>query len=197
MPSISPIIINNLLPNVTVLSADSGDSGDTAVSYNQIKQSLGSYVYDAKNIYLYSDNFQQLTGVINYNTFDTNGNKNVTNITPTVDPYQAFSSLLLSTENQNLPIIFNGNSSISATILPLTTVEVQFLTNRIKNSDLSQGEVEIDEAPQSEEEIETKEDVVINFDGQKKEPKKDSDKIVLILLILAAASIVAYLYKKD
>jgi hypothetical protein len=203
MASYSPIIINNTTPAISVIAADGGDSttGDRGVSYSQIKQSLGSYVYDVQNIYLYSDNIKQLTGAVKYNIFDSSGNINITNITPTVDPYQAFSSLFVDTLNNNIPIIFNGNSSVSAIILPNTTVEVQFLTNRIKNSDLSEGKVVEEQPPQFVEIPEEKIDILIpkSFDGGKVivKEKENNDSLALILIVLAAASIIALFYKKD
>ena len=50
-------IVNHSTPAVSVQVADS-----SGVTYSQIKQSLGSQVYDVKGLYLYSENLNQLIG---------------------------------------------------------------------------------------------------------------------------------------
>lgn len=125
-------IINHTLPAVSVIVADNSASG--GVTYQELKNSLGNQVYEVGCLYLYSDNERQLTGAINYNRFDVNGNKDVTNIITAVDPYQFSGSLLVPLRGKtSTPIIFNGNSSISATILPNTYLQAKFLVDRITN----------------------------------------------------------------
>jgi hypothetical protein len=126
-------IINHVVPAISVSVADGGN-GVGGVTYAELKQSLGNQVYDVGCLYLYSDNQQQLLGVINYNIYDVNGNAKVTNVVTTIDPYQHSNSLLISLKDKiNIPIILNGNSSVSTTVLPNTFFQVKFLADRITN----------------------------------------------------------------
>jgi hypothetical protein len=126
-------VINHALPAISVVVADKGN-GAGGVTYKELKQSLGNQVYDVGCLYLYSDNDKQLNGVINYNIYDVNGNANVTNIATLTDPYQYVGSLLVKIKDKvNTPIIFNGNSSVSTTILANTYFQVKFLADRITN----------------------------------------------------------------
>lgn len=126
-------IINHTLPAISVSVADGGN-GVGGVTYAELKQSLGQQVYDVGCLYLYSDNQTQLAGIINYNIFDVNGNAKVTNIVTTIDPYQFVGSLLVNLKDKvNIPIILNGNSSVSTTVQPNTFFQVKFLADRITN----------------------------------------------------------------
>lgn len=126
-------IINHAVPAISVIVADGGN-GVGGVTYKELKQSLGNQVYDVGCLYLNTDNTSQLNGTINYNIYDVNGNANVTNIATVTDPYQTVNALLVKIKDKvNTPIIFNGNSSISTTILPNTYVQVKFLADRITN----------------------------------------------------------------
>jgi hypothetical protein len=126
-------IINHAVPAISVIVADGGN-GVGGVTYKELKQSLGNQVYDVGCLYLNTDNTSQLNGTINYNLYDVNGNANITNIATLTDPYQTVNALLVKIKDKvNTPIIFNGNSSISTTILPNTYVQVKFLADRITN----------------------------------------------------------------
>jgi hypothetical protein len=126
-------IINHALPAVSVNVADKGN-GVGGVTYAELKQSLGQQTYDVGCLYLYSDNQTQLAGVINYNIFDSNGNAKVTNVVTTIDPYQFVGSLLVNLKDKvNIPIILNGNSSVSTQVLPNTFFQVKFLADRVNN----------------------------------------------------------------
>jgi hypothetical protein len=128
MASFSAQIINNTTPAITVI-----EEGGT-ISYNQIKQSLGTYVYKVNKLYLYSDNISQLIGAINYNSYDSDGNRNITNIVTTVNPYQLVTSIFVDLAGYPTNVIFNGNSSVSTNILGNTQVQVKFFSKRVTNS---------------------------------------------------------------
>jgi hypothetical protein len=126
-------IINHALPAISVNVADGGN-GVGGVTYAELKQSLGQQTYDVGCLYLYSTNQTQLSGVINYNIFDSNGNAKVTNVVTAIDPYQFVGSLLINIKDKvNIPIILNGNSSVSTTILPDTFFQIKFLADRVNN----------------------------------------------------------------
>lgn len=129
---IPAIVINHATPAISVTNQD---SGVPPVTYNQIKQSLGAQVYQITGLNIYSTNINQLLGTIQYQIFDSGGNQNYTSITNTIDPYQ-FNSLSIDVDlsRYTANFILNGNSSLAATILPLTSVKVQFYTTRITNA---------------------------------------------------------------
>jgi len=127
----TPTIINNTLPAVSVIVAD---SGVPSVTYNQIRNSLGSYVYNVEGLYLYSTNINQINGVIQYQRFYSTGNQNYTSIVTVIDPYQLESALNVDLTNSETMFILNGNSSLSATILANTYIQVKLITKRITNS---------------------------------------------------------------
>jgi hypothetical protein len=123
-------IINNAVPALSVQADESG-----GVTYDQIKQSLGSQVYEINKLYLYSDNVNQLLGVVQYQRFDSGGTQNYSSIALTVDPYNGNGNAIdvdLTKFSENF--ILNGNSSLAATVLPNTFLQIKFYANRITNS---------------------------------------------------------------
>lgn len=225
MPIFNATIVNHTTPAVSVVVQDSGTSGGTntaGVTYAQFKQSLGNQVYDVQGFYLYSTSAAQLIGVINYQRFDVSGNQNITNIVTTVDPYQFSGSIVVDLTNTPTPIILNGNSSVSTTILPQTDLQIKFLSKRITNSFgmnlYNFKEMEritnktkfynygssIESIQQSNKEIEkTASSNFLNADGDggKNESSNNinlyetNDTIPIALLGLAAASLGYYLIK--
>ena len=126
-----PTIINHTLPQVSVVN---NDSGVPSVSYAQIKRSLGNQVYNIQGFYLQATDIRQLIGTIQYNRYDATGNQEYKTIPTTVDPYQSANSIFMDLKSYDNFFILNGNSSISTTILPLTTVDVTLYCKRITNS---------------------------------------------------------------
>ncbi len=125
-------IINQTTPAVSVTIAD---SGVPAVTYNQVNQSLGKHVYKIENLYLYSQNINQLLGVIQYQIFDSDGGQKYSSIATTIDPYADNNQVVdLDLLKYATEFILNGNSSLSATILPNTYVQVKLFMRRITNS---------------------------------------------------------------
>ena len=124
-------IINHATPALSVLNADNG----TAVTYNQIKQSLGQQIYNVEGIYIYSQNINQLVGPIQYQRYNADGTQYYQTIVTAIDPYSANSvSLNIDTTKYDQPFIFNGNSSFQADVLPNTELQVKFYSTRITNS---------------------------------------------------------------
>jgi hypothetical protein len=132
MPTFPVQIINNTTPALTIEVAD---SGVPAVTYQQVKQSLGSQVYKINELYLYSENINQLLGIIQYQRFDSDGNQTYSSIATTIDPYSGNAvAITIDLRNYEDNFILNGNSSFSSTILPNTYLQVKFWANRITNS---------------------------------------------------------------
>jgi hypothetical protein len=125
---ISVNIVNHALPALSV-TVNGG-----IPTYEEFKTSLGHQVYKVKDLYLYSDVTTQLTGALNYNMLDADGNKQVTNIVTTVTPYQTANALTVNLDKTSVPIILNGNSSVATKILPNAFLRVILYTKRITNS---------------------------------------------------------------
>jgi hypothetical protein len=127
-------IVNHATPALAVTVEN---AGVPAVTYNQIKQSLGSQVYRVDGMYIYSTNMSQLMGAIQYQIYDASGNQNINSIVTVVNPYAGNATAInVDLTKYEQDFIFNGNSSLAATILANTLVRIQFYTNRITNSDI-------------------------------------------------------------
>jgi hypothetical protein len=127
----SPIVVNHTLPQVSVVNAD---SGVPAITYNQIKSSLGNQIYNVEEFYLYASSLNQIIGTIQYNRFDAVGNQEAFSIATVADPYQITNALYKKIEGYETMVIFNGNSSVSTTILANTSLQIKFISKRITNS---------------------------------------------------------------
>lgn len=125
-------VINHATPAISVLNAD---SGVPPVTYEQIKQSLGRQVYEVTNLYIYSENINQLLGVIQYQIYDSNGAQQYSSIATTIDPYAGNAVAIdIDLKDYLQSFILNGQSSFAATILPETYVQVKWYANRITNA---------------------------------------------------------------
>ena len=125
MPTISPTIINNTTPAVTIVGGN--------ISYDEIRRSLGDYVYYVKRVYLFSTNIKQINGVVSYQIYDVNGKQSIQSLTPTVDPYQTQNSLFYDIDGKD--VILNGQSSLAFDLLPNVTLKLEFLANRLAKKD--------------------------------------------------------------
>lgn len=131
MPVFAVEILNNATP---ALSVEVADSGVPPVTYQQVKQSLGSQVYKILELYMYSENINQLMGIIQYQRFDSDGRQTFSSVTTPIDPYAGVSvANLIDLQNYKDEFILNGNSTFSATILPNTYLQLKFWANRITN----------------------------------------------------------------
>lgn len=121
-------------PNISILSpAAIQVSSISGVSYNQIQQSIGTYFYEIKNIYIYSSNINQLLQPIGLKKFTKSGSKEIKVLQPMIDPYQQTSAL-----NQTmlgLDYVFDSNNGFYPTISANTSVNFQFSTTEISHQD--------------------------------------------------------------
>ena len=78
-------IINHATPALSVVNADDG----AAVTYSQIKQSLGQQIYNVEGIYIYSENLNQLATPIQYQRYNSDGTQYFQSIVTAIDPYAA------------------------------------------------------------------------------------------------------------
>jgi hypothetical protein len=127
----TPTVIQNTIPALAVTVAD---SGVPPVTYAQLKQSLGSYVYKVDGFYMFSDVFNQLIGAIKYQQYIANGNQDISSIVTTVDPYQDANAINVNLKDFGTDIILDGNSSLASTVLPNNYIQLSIFTRRITNS---------------------------------------------------------------
>ena len=110
-----PPVITTTTPVVTVTptltTGLSASVTSTVVSYNQILQSLGTYVYGGEFIYIFSTDIQQIQQNFKYNHFDSNGNAVATYLPFVVDPMQTQSSLYYETNPDE--IVLDGFSALA------------------------------------------------------------------------------------
>ena len=127
-------VVNHTLPAVSVNVADAGQGINAPVTYEQIRQSLGISIYDVREFFLYSTSYTQLVGVVNYNAYDTDGNRKIVNVVNAVDPYQNTTTLNVDLTKLPCAIILNGFSSVSTVMLPNSFLQVNLKTERVTNS---------------------------------------------------------------
>ncbi len=127
----SPVIIINSTPAVSITVAD---AGVPPITYAQVLNSLGTYVYLINSLYLYSSNISQLISTYNYNRYDSDGKKIISNVITTVDPYQQAQSLNVDLKDFATQVVLNGNSSVSTTLLPNVYLQFTLYAKRVTTS---------------------------------------------------------------
>jgi hypothetical protein len=128
-PSSPPIV--SITPNVSVGSYTTVDTG-SGVSYAQILQSLGTMVYGAEFIYVYSSSYTQIAQAYQYLHFDANGNQAQTYLPFAVDPYQNQPALYYETNSDE--IVFDGFSSLTFNLMPNATIYFKAYFDVVSNS---------------------------------------------------------------
>ncbi len=120
--AVFPVIITNTPPpSVTITLAN--------YTYQQFKNSLGTFVYMIDKMYLYSANEAQVSQVMLFMMYDSNGNQSFVNLTPLNSPWSHNNSIVLDTKKYNM--VVDGRDALSFTILPNTTLIMQLFTRRI------------------------------------------------------------------
>jgi hypothetical protein len=115
MPSFSPTVTVQTTPAVLVTT-----SGASTPTYEQIRRSLGDNVYNAYEVYFASNNFQQISGVLQFNKYDSNGNITNYDIVPFVSPYQKQKTLFFQLNSRET--IIDGRNTFQFPLLPNTAL---------------------------------------------------------------------------
>jgi hypothetical protein len=124
-------------PALTITVQDSGAGGGGGTTYEQVRNAFSQNNYEVQGMYLFSPDIQQLTNIIQYNSLDVNGTKQILNIANTIDPNQLVTSSIVDLSQFDGNVVFNGNSFISSNILPFNTLQMKFLAKNINtNSEL-------------------------------------------------------------
>lgn len=119
--------------SITITTTPAVSTTATNVSYDEIRRSLGDYVYLVERVYLASNNLNQIGGVVRYKHYDVNGQIKIESLTPTVDPYQSQTTLFYSTKQ--FDVILDGQSNFNFNLLPNTQLKIEFFTNRLAKRD--------------------------------------------------------------
>jgi len=98
-------------------------------SYQDIRKSLGDFVYKAYQVYLSSPNLQQLNGIVQFKKYDVNGSTTIFDIVPVVSPYQQQNTLFLQMNRND--VIINGQDSLQFILLAQTTLLLKLYSNQI------------------------------------------------------------------
>jgi len=132
-------------PALTITIQDSGPGGGGGTSYAQVRNAFSQNNYEVQGMYLFSPDIQQLTNIIQYNSLDVNGTKQILNIANTIDPNQLVTSSIVDLSQFDGNVVFNGNSFISSDILPFNSLQMKFLAKNINtNSELSSNFLDIE-----------------------------------------------------
>jgi hypothetical protein len=94
------------------------------VTYQQILQSLGTYVYGAGFIYLAATNYAEINQAVFYNHFNAFGDSVSEYLPFQTDPYQSQPSIYYEGDEETL--IFDGFSSMTFNVQPNSTVFLKF-----------------------------------------------------------------------
>ena len=127
MPIFIPTVTTYVNGVVTVSSTDS-------TSYSSIVNSMGSFVYGIREMYLKANSNTQILESYQFNRYDVNGTLESYVDVPTIDPYQFQSSLFLKLAKEN--VILDGRTNLDFTLLPSETLYMILYTKQIANRDL-------------------------------------------------------------
>jgi hypothetical protein len=119
MPIFIPTITTYVNGVVTVVSTDT-------TPYSTIIQSMGSFVYGVKEMYLKANSNSQILQSYQFSRYDVNGTLESYVDVPTIDPYQFQSSLFLKLTKDN--VFLDGRTNLDFTLLPSETLYIILYT---------------------------------------------------------------------
>ncbi len=123
MASFSVNIATNTTP--AVVNTLSGTT-----SYAQFKNSLGSFVYYIRKIYIFSTNLQQIQGNFRYTKYDVNGRRNTETVISAIDPNQSSNSLFIETTDKSL--VLDGQEFVRFALLPNTSLSIKIYCTQLE-----------------------------------------------------------------
>lgn len=94
------------------------------VTYQQVINSLGKYVYGTNFIYISASTFPEITQAVYYNHFNASGDSLTTYLPFSPDPYQSQPSLYYSSDDD--VVIFDGFSNMTFNIFASSTVYLKY-----------------------------------------------------------------------
>ena len=108
-----------------------------SVSYGEINNSIGTYVYGMISLYMNASSFDQFNNNIQVVTVDSNGNAKQTSLILPIDPFQSAPSYLLDLKDKG--VVVDGNTFFQITLNALENVLIQMKTVEIKFKDFQKG----------------------------------------------------------
>ena len=126
MPVIIPTITFYANNVVSVVSLDS-------TPYYVIQNSMGSFVYGLKELYLKANANSQILQSYKFNRYDVNGMLQSFAEIPTIDPYQYQVSVFAKMQKEN--VYLDGRTNLTFTLLPNETLYLILYTDQIANRD--------------------------------------------------------------
>jgi hypothetical protein len=127
MPIYIPTITTYVDGVVSVRSTDT-------TPYSSIINSMGSFVYGIREMYLKSNSNSQILESYQFNRYDVNGTLESYVDVPTIDPYQYQTSLFFKLAKSN--VFLDGRTNLDFTLLPSETLYIIFYTSQLANRDL-------------------------------------------------------------
>lgn len=127
MPIYIPTITTYVNGVVTVSSTDT-------TPYSSIINSMGSFVYGIREMYLKANSNSQILESYQFNRYDVNGTLESYVDVPTIDPYQYQTSLFFKLAKSN--VFLDGRTNLDFTLLPSETLYIIFYTSQLANRDL-------------------------------------------------------------
>ena len=127
MPIYIPTITTFVNGVVTVTSTD-------ATPYSSIIQSMGSFIYGIKEMYLKANSNNQILETYQFSRYDVNGTLESYVDVPTIDPYQFQSSLFLKLAKDN--VVLDGRTDLNFILQPSETLYIILYTSQLANRDL-------------------------------------------------------------
>lgn len=124
MPTINAVYTLQGTPAASVVTTD-----DTP-TYEDIRRSLGQYVFSIYMLYLNTPGITQLTTPYYFNRYDANGTITNINLSPAVDPQQRQNTLFFDVSQ--FPMYINGQNNLQFSLQPQTTLQLVLYT--IQNS---------------------------------------------------------------
>ena len=122
MASFSVNIVSNTTPAISVTLSGT-------VTYQQFQNSLGDFVYEIDEAYLYSTNQRQIQSSFLYSKYDSNGDQNLQTVISAISPYQYQNSIYIDTREKNL--ILDGRDYIDFTMQPNTSLQIKLFCRRV------------------------------------------------------------------
>lgn len=127
MPIYIPTITTFVNGVVTVVSTDN-------TLYSTIIQSMGSFVYGVKEMYLKANSNNQILQSYQFKRYDVNGTLESYVDVPAIDPYQFQTSLFLKLAKDN--VFLDGRTNLNFILQPSETLYLIFYTSQLANRDL-------------------------------------------------------------
>jgi len=126
MPIFIPTITTYVNGVVSVSSTDS-------TPYSSIINSMGSFVYGIREMYLKGNSNSQILQSYQFKRYDVNGTLESYVDVPAIDPYQYQSSIFFKLTKEN--VILDGRTNLNFTLLPSETLYIVFYTTQYANRD--------------------------------------------------------------